>query len=692
LPIVQNRIKLASFALFRTLYDKEQDIYTILNDFLKAIVKNQKKTEFTLLEITQELNKEYSFDVPRAVVRTALKKDKFFTIKHSRYYVNKSFNLNIVDDLDSTQEKVKSTNEFIIEKLFSFIKTNEKRTLKQNEKEDIIECFTKFLVTDTGHNGSYSKEISTFVLDNKDAEFQSNLKIIKEGVILYTSLCTENTTSYNGKWEKPLTLYLDTEILFHCAGYNGETFQQLFQDFNKLVHDVNSKYPKNIQLKYFQQTKKEVYGFFEIAKGCIKSQSTPTERSTALISILDDCSSESEVITKRESFFSMLSKIGIEEDKKEDYLEEKTHAFNMFGVEEIKQLALNYSGTFEEIEKYTKPLNSINILRQLKENTEQSIEKSEYIFVSDTGKVVNMANDPMVKDVKLPPLALTMTYLTSRFWFNLNKSLGSSNFPKSMDVITKAQIVLSSTWNKHLTSVYEDLVEKHKDKELTDDEFQRSVAALKSDRHKPEDIDNENALYVLSAIDEGADGYQRYVEEHSIYKQMAQDNKSALDEARQVLEDTQNEMVSTKAKLKESEEKKAQYKKINEELRKENEQEFSRLKKQKDAVEKKVAKREKRTSIFFAIVCIILLSIIGIIVKKVDWNILEPIKAYIEIVLVVIGVVFLVFGYKKKPDILDLKYNYIQRYRKKVVSEIVFDEERYIELEKKLILISSTDS
>lgn len=50
-----------------------------------------------------------------------------------------------------------------------------------------------------------------------------------------------------------LVIYLDTEILFHFAGYNGELYKSLFEDFYKLVKEINSSNRK-IFFKYFKTT------------------------------------------------------------------------------------------------------------------------------------------------------------------------------------------------------------------------------------------------------------------------------------------------------------------------------------------------------------------------------------------------------------------------------------------------------
>lgn len=67
---------LASLALFREIYDSENDIYGVLSEFLTDILYSENKIKFSLTEITVLLNRTYDFAVPDAVVSTALKRVK----------------------------------------------------------------------------------------------------------------------------------------------------------------------------------------------------------------------------------------------------------------------------------------------------------------------------------------------------------------------------------------------------------------------------------------------------------------------------------------------------------------------------------------------------------------------------------------------------------------------------------------
>ncbi len=75
--MVHKNKMLASLAVFRELYDENKDIYQIIADFLLNIIQSKSLNGFSLKEISEELNNTYQFDIPDAVVKTALKKIKF---------------------------------------------------------------------------------------------------------------------------------------------------------------------------------------------------------------------------------------------------------------------------------------------------------------------------------------------------------------------------------------------------------------------------------------------------------------------------------------------------------------------------------------------------------------------------------------------------------------------------------------
>lgn len=81
------------------------------------------------------------------------------------------------------------------------------------------------------------KFISAFLLENEnDSLIVEMINAIKEGAIIYTGITTDlniddNNIDNLGIWRKEITIFLDTEILFHLYGYNGEYYKQQADDF-----------------------------------------------------------------------------------------------------------------------------------------------------------------------------------------------------------------------------------------------------------------------------------------------------------------------------------------------------------------------------------------------------------------------------------------------------------------------------
>ena len=85
-----------------------------------------------------------------------------------------------------------------------------------------------------------SKYISAFVIKNQgNAAFTNGLNLIKEGVILYQGIKFTADINELGKWNSELTIFLSTEHLFNALGFNGILYQQIFDDFDKLVSEIN---------------------------------------------------------------------------------------------------------------------------------------------------------------------------------------------------------------------------------------------------------------------------------------------------------------------------------------------------------------------------------------------------------------------------------------------------------------------
>lgn len=73
--IMEDQRLLASAALFRQLHENKKDIYDVLAQFLCSTIVIHQLWEFDVTKCSQELNSDYGFDIPEAVVKSCLKTD-----------------------------------------------------------------------------------------------------------------------------------------------------------------------------------------------------------------------------------------------------------------------------------------------------------------------------------------------------------------------------------------------------------------------------------------------------------------------------------------------------------------------------------------------------------------------------------------------------------------------------------------
>ncbi|MDP1624213.1 MAG: hypothetical protein Q8L64_00435 [bacterium] len=503
---------LASLVVFRELYDVQNDVYGVIAEFLKEIIAVNGKYQFNLTEITNLLNNTYDFSIPEAVINTALrrldlkKEDGFFIIQNMPALNKKR--------LAELQEKNLTSNVTLIESLFSFIATEKATTLSDSEKTKIVRSFCSFLLDDSNAT-DYSEYISGFAIKNKnDDNFIKSLNKIREGVILYSGIKYSNLGEI-GSWQTNLTIYLDTEILFHFAGFNGELYKSLFEDFFRYVKEINDKAKKVIvRLEYFKEVKDEIENFFTKAEYIVEGKDRLNPRNTAMASVVDGCKSPSDVLSKKSDFYVFIKNNGIYESKPNNYYAQANYKYNIIDSQTIESV----SGELQfDITEYLDFLNYVNIQRQ-KENL-NSFENIGYILLTGNTRTIKIARHKKIKADDVVPLATTLNWITNKFWFKLNKGFGDGNFPASFDVIVKAQMVLSSVLNKSIGEKFDELQTKFKQGEITEEIAKSRVVKLRSQVRKPEEIGLDDISQILDVLSE--DSLEQFIKEQELSKNEA---------------------------------------------------------------------------------------------------------------------------------------------------------------------------
>lgn len=658
---------LASLAVFRELYNSEKDVYGIISVFLNDLIKLKNLYSFSLNEITNCLNDTFEFEIPEAVVRTALGRLSYLEKKQGDYLVTDISKINN-QNIETKQKDIQSNNESIIEHLYKFIETEKKSNLSLKEKEQVSHSFCSFLL-DINNGDEFIEYITSFILENEsNVDFKNQLNLIREGVILYSGIKYNNNLNDLGTWRTELTIFIDTEILFHLAGYNGELYQNLANDFFSYVREINLKAKKKlIQLKYFEDVKNDIEGFFTKAKYLLEGNEKPNPDVTAMVSILNGCEKASDVLEKKSDFYTLLKSKSIEEDNYNAYFEIENHDYNIVSQDIIDKVS-------EEIGKDAAPflrfLNYVSIRR--KEANSNNFENIKYLLLTGNSTTLKVAWNDLMKEEGFVPLASHLSFLTNKFWFKLNKGFGKSTLPKSFDIITKSQIILSKVLNDNVGEKFSELKIEYKNGRLTEEQAKARIIDLRNQVRKPEELKKDTVKDVLNAITE--DSLEKFVQEQSHFKNKAQkqeiENIKLLDEL-ESKKDIEKQFL--KAKEDHLKEKKA--------LKK-------TLERQKKPLDKKAKRKYKNLK---TTLILIILGYYALLIGSIfyfTWDVMEQYTFILSIVPIVISILYLL---TTEQTINPLKYLKIQqvKYFEKTYKEFDFDIEKLNKTKEEIVKLDN---
>lgn len=516
---------LASLAVFRQLQESGKSINDILNEFIVDIIKTNGLYSFSSKEVNSLLNETYDFQIPDAVVALSLKKIDALTHKNGLFTINDSSKLDFFNI-----EKQKNLNSekhiLLISQLHEYIELKNNKKLSDKDKNDIEHALSNFILDNRVDNG-YSDFISAFIIENKNnVEFINTWDTIREGVVLYTGL-KYNPNLQTKIWNTNLTIYVNMEIIFHFAGYNGTLYKTLIDDLYLLIKEINAK-QKYIHLKYLAETKEEIESFFYSAENIIQKGSSVNINASAMRNIINGCTSSTDILIKKEKLFSLLSNSGIFEENMEDIYKTENHKFNIT----TSELYDKYQEV-DDIEDITKKLNYISIKRG--EREQNNFENIGYILLTESRHINLVAWDETIKEQGQVPLATNMQFLTNKFWFKLNKGFGKKDCPISFKITTKAQILLSSHLTEKIRNSYLELQQQINNGSITEDIALKVLCELKTRSKLPEELQDENMNDILSSLDSTLDDY---ILEHENVKKLAIESGNKNIELEEVLQNT----------------------------------------------------------------------------------------------------------------------------------------------------------
>jgi hypothetical protein len=539
---------LASLAVFRELYNKNIDIYSIIAQFLCDIIKTHSLNNFDISQISELFNSSFEFDIPIPVIKSALQKIEYLKKEGGKYIidVNKKKENTPTEVIDRTNN-IKESHNAIFNELSTYIEDKTKTKLSERETKELHNNFCNYLL-EKNIDDKYLEYISSFIIKNqKDKDFLEKISTIREGVILYSGLKYTNDSyilNQFGNWRKELNIFLDTEIIFHLAGYNGELYKQFAEDFMKFVYEINKNNQKNkknlINLLYFPEVKEEIESFFAKAQYILEGKDNLNPKVTAMTEIINGCSEKADLLNKKSDLYTLLIRRGIElYDKEIDVTSEENHKYNIISQEIVEKINRELeTNTGEDI---LATLNNISILR--KDQNDSNFENTRYILLSGNSKTLKIAFESSIFERFKIPLATNLNFIINRFWFKLNKGFSNKDFPSSFSVLTKSQIILSKILNDNIGEKFDDLQKKYQKGEITKEDAVNRINDLRIKAKKPEEIKQENAKDVLDFI--ALDSTDDYIQQQNHYREKSKN----FDKVSIELEEKKEENVSLKLKI-----------------------------------------------------------------------------------------------------------------------------------------------
>ena len=365
------RKQLAALASFRILYDKQQDSYAVLRCFINSTISNHAMRSFTVSDLLIKLEEDYGFGkLPVFVVEKALKQ---LGINHSKKGYICDILPSIESDLSEELEKTDDNTQIVLNRLYEYFEKKKSIVLTETDKHSIDNALSDYLLYNRNED-DYSLIISSFIVESEgDTLIQKILDEMREGMILYRGLSYSSSKNASEKW-KTMTVFLDTELLFHACGLNGELCKKVFDDFKALVDEINldserKKEKKVIAFRCFDYVYKEVDAIFSNARDIVENKAKLPPGKTAHELLVSGVKDGSEIVRKRAEFDEKIKSLGIEpDDQPEGYYSVSSYSFNIEDIELLnilkKSLQTNSFVNEKKISDALKSLSFINVKRK----------------------------------------------------------------------------------------------------------------------------------------------------------------------------------------------------------------------------------------------------------------------------------------------------------------------------------------
>lgn len=499
---MEDRRLLASAALFRQLHDNKKDVYDVLAQFIRSAISWSSSWSFNVTECSAILEQYFGFKIPDAVIRTCLKKRLKrageLSLNQGIYATTEAFVR--ADSLKEDYKSIQGEQRYIIDTLTKHVEKVTAKKLSEPDRNQLSVDFHSYFLGGLKPCAN-SLLISEFIVKySGDAKFTEKLNRVEEGLILYGGICHSSSLANHEPWRNNFSIYLDTEVLFFSQGFNGTLHKNIFDDFHQLIKEINTRttHGAKIELRYFDESKREVEDFFYAAERIVEQRQEPDPSKPAMVNITNGCSSAGDVLLKKAKFYDELRRLRIQEEVSQNYYDPPTYVID--GIGTLQSLQTEHPDLDQEkISSVLRLFTKVNYLRRGVSN--QGLEQSAAILVS--GKYITRVlafSKEILQEPKQIPFATDLDYLTERLWFKLNKGFGDEKLPFAFDVVARAQVILSTQAGSKVAEDYKSLLSQIKSGSMSNDSAGYLLSELRSRTTKPEDFQPENVEEVAAFL------------------------------------------------------------------------------------------------------------------------------------------------------------------------------------------------
>lgn len=679
---------LAAYSTYKALYEERKTTYDIVAGFINASITNPKKGILYSQEDLGELIKEsFGLTIPSVVIGFAAKKVKCLKKEGSDYRL-------IIDALPQEENFSQKIERFTSAVMDVFSEFNV--YLGEHQYEDIEkanQAFMDFLLDEGSVDDDLKSIITSFIIKicASSPDFKDALDNIRRGHCLLTGLTNNKAISQTNTWNGNLTIYLDTEILFHLAGYNGELWKKIAEDFVNVTRQAN-RGKGSIKLKFFQSTKEEVMDYFYSTRCRMKNPDYAYPVKDAMRHLLKKCKNESDLIEEQDLFFSKLTQYGIYEDEKEDYKKSEYDKYNLESGELSDKYYNNtrgknpIRGIERSREKINSRISSVSNINKLRKGIPYyDYRDCLFIFVTGTGQTISISHDLIADNYrgngyrnrdgeKAIEYAVSLSTITNAIWYRLNNVLlgGSAvNYPAETDAVIRSQIVMASLMTQTLDNIYASGREALEKGKLTKEELAARLESISGKQRNPEDITAETVEEDATILEIGD------IEAIRNEKEYLRDKNRQKDERISELEKEHEDDVQEIRKLRSDKE----LRELNDRLK-----EIREIIKRYENAVKKADRCDRVAKIFLVLVVLFFEGLLIYLINRIGWNQAEKYTYYINLIvdafvlcLGVLGCKYSLksfadriacYGKKKYEDDLNIDIDIIQSEKKSALNRL----------------------